>query len=76
MFTFKGEDIESIMKGKPVLIYKNGKFLKDRMREANITTGEIFEDLRVEQQTDSLKDISEIFVEKTGEISFIKKQQK
>lgn len=43
------------------------------MQKADITTLEVYEDLRVEQQTESLEGIAEIYVEKTGETSFIKK---
>ena len=74
--TFRNRRIERLMKGKPFLIYKDGKFIKENMQKADITTLEIFEDLRVEQQTESLQEIAEIYVEKTGEISFIKKDNK
>jgi uncharacterized membrane protein YcaP (DUF421 family) len=74
--TFKSEKIERIMKGEPFLIYKDGKFLKENMGKADITKLEVLEDLRVEQQTESLDEIDEIYVEKTGEISFIKKEKK
>jgi len=73
--SFKNDRIEKIMKGERFLIYKEGKFLKDNMKKADITTLEIFEDLRVEQQTESLEGIAEVYVEKTGEISFIKKEK-
>ncbi len=71
--SFKHSGIEKIMKGERFLIFKDGKFLKENMKKADITTLEVFEDLRVEQQTESLEGISEIFVEKTGEISFVRK---
>ena len=74
--TFRSRRLEKIMKGQPFLIYKDGEFLNDNMRKADVTTLEIYEDLRVEQQTDKLDEIAEIFVEKTGEISFIKKEKK
>lgn len=73
--TFKSKNLERIMKGQPFLIYKDGNFLKDNMEKANITTLEVLEDLRVEQQTENLDEIDQVFVEKTGEISFIKKRK-
>ncbi|RZJ89107.1 MAG: DUF421 domain-containing protein, partial [Hymenobacter sp.] len=66
---------ERITKGKRYLIYQNGKFLNDNMRKADVTKLEIFEDLRVEFQTESLDQFEEVYVEKTGEISFIKKDK-
>jgi len=65
---------EEITKGERFLIYKDGKFLKDKMRSADITTLEVYEDLRAKLQTETLEDVAEIYVEKTGETSFIKKQ--
>lgn len=73
--SFKHKRIESIMKGKPCLIYKDGKFIKENMRKADITTLEIFEDMRVVLHTDDLNEVAEIYVEKTGEISFVKKDK-
>jgi uncharacterized membrane protein YcaP (DUF421 family) len=74
--SFDNKRIERIMKGQPYLIYKDGKFIKDNMRKADITTLEIFEDMRVDLKTDKLDDVAEIYVEKTGEISFVKKDKK
>ena len=71
--SFKYSWLETRIKGKRLLIYANGRFIKSNMQEADITRLEIFEDLRVELQTESLENIAEIFVEKTGEINFIKK---
>ena len=73
---FRNKKFEKIMKGEPFLIYTGGKFLKDNMKQADVTTTEVMEDLRVEQQTESLDEIEQIYVEKTGEISFIKKEKK
>jgi uncharacterized membrane protein YcaP (DUF421 family) len=73
---FKSNKIEKIIKGDRVLIYTDGKFIKDNMLKADITTLEVYEDLRVEQQTETLEGIAKIYVEKTGEVSFIKKEEK
>jgi uncharacterized membrane protein YcaP (DUF421 family) len=75
MLLFHNRKLEKMMKGQPFIIYKDGKFIKENMKKADITTLEVFEDLRVEQQTQSLQEIAEIYVEKTGEISFIKKDK-
>ena len=73
--SFNNRGIETIVKGERLQIYKDGDFLYENMQKANITKVEVFEDLRVELQTESLADISEIYVEKTGEISFIKRKK-
>ena len=71
--SFKSETVEKAMKGERVLVFKDGDFDYESMQKANITKMEIYEDLRVELQTEKLEEFSEIYVEKTGEISFIKK---
>jgi uncharacterized membrane protein YcaP (DUF421 family) len=71
--SFFSDKFEKIMKGERYPIYKDGKFLKENMLKANVTKLEVFEDLGVELQTESLEGIAEIFVEKMGEVGFIKK---
>lgn len=71
--SFESSWFEKRMKGQRLLVYKDGKFVKENMQKADITTLEIFEDLRVQQHTESLAGIFEIYVEKTGEVSFIKR---
>lgn len=70
--SFHSSLFESSAKGKRYLVYDNKKFLKDSMREADVTRLEIYEDLRVQFQTESLDRFEKVYVEKTGEISFIK----
>jgi len=64
---------EKITKGKRYLIYKDGRFIKENMQAADITTLEVYEDLRAKLKTETLEEVAEIYVEKTGETSFIKK---
>lgn len=73
--SFRNKNVETIVKGERLQIYKDGRFLYENMQKADITKMEVFEDLRVELQTESLADISEIYVEKTGEISFVKSEK-
>ena len=62
------------VKGKKVLLYKNGKFFEKNMHKACITEHDILEDLRIEVQLGSLEKISEAYMERTGELSFVKKE--
>lgn len=63
---------ETSAKGNKYLIYQNGKFIRENMRRADVTKMEIYEDLRVQFQTENLSEFDEVYVEKTGEISFVK----
>lgn len=73
---FQNRRIEKIMKGDRYVIYKEGKFIKENMQKADITTLEVYEDLRADLQAETLEGVGEIYVEKTGEITFVKKEEK
>jgi uncharacterized membrane protein YcaP (DUF421 family) len=62
------------LKGDKVLLYKDGIFLKENMHRVDITEHDILEDLRIETQLGSLDKVSEAYMERTGRISFIKKE--
>jgi uncharacterized membrane protein YcaP (DUF421 family) len=71
--SFYSTVFEKATKGERVLIYKDGKFIKKNMKKVDVTTLEVYEDLRVDFQCESLEGFAEVYVEKTGEISFIRK---
>lgn len=62
------------VKGERVLLYRKGMFIKENMHHVNITEHDILEDLRLQVQLASLDKIEEVYMERTGEISFVKKQ--
>ena len=62
------------VKGEKVLLFSNGVFIKKNMDSANITEHDILEDLRLEVQLGSLEKIEEVYMERSGKISFIKKE--
>ena len=61
------------VKGEKILLYRDGSFLKENMHRVNITEHDILEDLRLEVQLNSLEKIEEVYMERTGKISFVKK---
>ena len=63
------------VKGEKVLLYRDGTFLKDNMNRVNITEHDIMEDLRLEVQLGNLDKIQEAYMERTGKISFVKKDE-
>jgi uncharacterized membrane protein YcaP (DUF421 family) len=73
--SFVSKWFEITIKGERFLIYENGKFIRENMRKADVTKLEVYEDLRVQFQTESLEQFEKIYVEKTGEISFVKKDK-
>jgi uncharacterized membrane protein YcaP (DUF421 family) len=71
--SFNFRIIERVIKGKRMLLYSNGSFDSETMQQVTLTQDDILEQLRQNLNTDSLLDIREIFLEKNGKISFIKK---
>jgi uncharacterized membrane protein YcaP (DUF421 family) len=62
------------LKGKCVLLYKDGKFIEENMKRTNISENDILEEARLNLQSGSLEKVKEVYIERTGEISFIKKE--
>jgi uncharacterized membrane protein YcaP (DUF421 family) len=62
------------VKGEKVLLFRNGMFVKENMNRVNITEHDILEDLRLEVQISSMEKIEEAYMERSGKISFVKKE--
>ncbi len=63
------------VKGKKLLLYSDGVFIRKNMNNVDITENDILEDLRLEVQLASLDSIAEVYMERTGKISFVKKEK-
>ena len=61
------------LKGNPTLLFKDGDFLYDNMKECDITEHDILEELRLNCQCKSFDGIYEVYMERSGKFSFIKK---
>lgn len=66
---------EKVVKGGVVSLYRNGEFQYRNMRRTEITEKDIYEDLRVQCQLNSLDKIDEVLLEKRGKVSFVKKEE-
>lgn len=62
------------VKGERILLFREGVFEKKNMNRVNITEHDILEDLRLTIQSDSLESIKEVYMERSGEISFVKRK--
>ena len=63
------------VKGEKIVLFREGVFIKKNMNSTNITEHDILEDLRLELQSDSLDAIKEVYMERSGKISFVKKKE-
>jgi uncharacterized membrane protein YcaP (DUF421 family) len=64
-----------LIKGSPDLIIEDGDLILRGMRRNHISRHDLEEDLRLAAKTENLKDIRTGYVERSGDISFIKKEK-
>jgi uncharacterized membrane protein YcaP (DUF421 family) len=62
-----------LIKGRPEIIVENGDLIPSTMLRNHISTHDLQEDLRLDAQLDDLSSIRVARVERSGDISFIKK---
>lgn len=71
-FSLFNPGIEKVVKGESYLLYSHNEFNKGNMKKANVSIKDIYEELRIQTNDSSLDKISEIYMERTGGLSFIK----
>jgi uncharacterized membrane protein YcaP (DUF421 family) len=64
-----------LIKGRPDLIIEDGDLILRGMRRNHISRHDLEEDLRLAAKTENLNDIRTGYVERSGDISFIKKEK-
>lgn len=67
--------ISHLVKGKPLSIYKDGILNEKNMKRCALSFGDIMEEIRLILNNNSLENIDEIIMERTGEISVIEKKK-
>ena|SRR5436190_10766380 len=65
--------IGKIVKGYRHSLYHNGVIREDNLRRTAISKDDLMEGVRLEVNRNSLDEVEQIFIEKTGEISVVKK---
>jgi uncharacterized membrane protein YcaP (DUF421 family) len=68
---FLSGPMDKFINGEKVLLYKNGNLHYQNMKTLDITESNIYEELRRQLRQNSLEKVKEIYMEKTGEMSFI-----
>lgn len=69
----KSDAFGILVKGRSKCLYEKGKFNHSKMLFTGVSTKDIMEAVHSQLNTDSLDDVKQIFMERTGEISIIKK---
>jgi uncharacterized membrane protein YcaP (DUF421 family) len=67
--------IERFVKGRKVILFKDGKLLHNNLMRACMSLNDILESLRLETKQDSLDKVEVVTMETNGRISFIMKNQ-
>jgi uncharacterized membrane protein YcaP (DUF421 family) len=70
----KNQMLSHLVKGIPYSLYKEGKLNDKNLRKCLLSFGDIMEEVRLKLNQNSLENIDEIFMERTGKISVIEKK--
>ena len=71
--TFKNRTAGYFFKGEKILLMKDGIPQNENLQNAHITENDNLEALRRDVHSKTLADISEVYLERSGKLSFIKK---
>jgi uncharacterized membrane protein YcaP (DUF421 family) len=69
------KSIERLIKGEPILIYKDGKVDDRELSRSLMSRHDLMGDLRLKGSVKTLEEIEEMRMETTGEVSVIKKKE-
>ena len=67
--------LSHLVKGKPLLLYKDGTLNAKNMKKCSLSYGDVMEEVRLSLNQNSLDNIEEIYMERTGKISMIEKSK-
>lgn len=66
--------IGRLVKGRSMVLYSKGQFIIKNMQTANISKNDILEQMRINLNTQSFDEVDEIYFERTGKVSFVRKK--
>ena len=68
------QTISRLVKGTHVSLYKDGVLNEENLKKCALSYGDIMEEIRLDLHQDTMENIEEIFMERTGKISVIEKK--
>jgi uncharacterized membrane protein YcaP (DUF421 family) len=71
----KSHTFGKLLKGRPVTLVRNGEINRAEMRRALVSDHDLEEDLRLGARTEDISTIAFARLERSGDISFIKKEE-
>lgn len=70
----RNESFGRIIKGRPTVLYRDGKIVWVNMEKGSISKADLMESVRLETKKNSLDDIEIAYLETNGRISFLLKE--
>lgn len=71
----RNSTISHFLKGKEMVLYKNSEINKSNLMKCNISYGDLLEGVRLAANTKNLNNVDEIYMERSGQISVVKKEE-
>jgi uncharacterized membrane protein YcaP (DUF421 family) len=71
--TFKSHKAGRVFKGDPLRLMDKGEFIQSNLKKAHITKQDMEEGLRLSLNADELEKVKDIYLERSGDMSFVKK---
>jgi uncharacterized membrane protein YcaP (DUF421 family) len=71
----KSHAFGKLLKGRPLTLIRDGKIDRVQMRRSLVSDHDLEEDLRLDARTEDFSTIATARLERSGDISFIKKEQ-
>lgn len=71
--TFKSSFAGSVLKGKPIVLFRDDKPVLKNLSRVQITENDLRETVRKHLNTDDMNQVREIYMDRSGELSVIKK---
>ncbi len=72
-YKMKSNYLNRLLEGKRIIIFEDGRFIQENLDRALLHRDDVMQELRKNAHTDNLRNISNISIERSGEISFVKK---
>jgi uncharacterized membrane protein YcaP (DUF421 family) len=74
MLVSRNEKFGSLIEGNKMLLFKDGRFIDDNMKRAQVCKENIMQGIRESALTDDLNTIDRVYIERNGVISVVKKK--
>jgi uncharacterized membrane protein YcaP (DUF421 family) len=73
LFILDNKTAGKFLKGEKIILYEDGKLNERNLRKCLMTHDDLMSDVRLKANDNSLKNVREIYMENSGELSVVKK---